>query len=843
MSTIYTTAVFNDDTTNNGTVLNGIFTETSNNAGTVSAATFSDTAVNSGDIINTGVFVGSATNSGQISGTANFTENTINAGTVAGAVVFAGNAVNNSTVAEAIFLGNAINNGTVSVSALFADNAANSNTGLVQGYAAFTDNTTNAGTVSGNADFSLSANNTLGNVGGTVGTFTQPNGYFPNGYFAGGVKTAPADYDIIVHLVGSFWYKYDETGTGAAATGNYYDGSSWFTFIGGVKTVVYNKPSNARLIGGSLYTYLSSSQLSVGAYIFQGASEDLRGNLLNPWVNNVLQLGLPADAYTFANDTMFMFNDKSNTLVTNNVGLITSAAISFYALVGSTWGETIYVNSEGDILNTTFGNWNESIHGPLRLSFPAYTTVFFGQSGISNCQYALSANNGKYEAHRGVFTTRYQVSAAEVGGFDTVYLYWNIVPGNPNPLNNHILYTNYEGSFDTGLLINPIPASATYIDAVADSSIQMHVIKPILVSNSEGRFVQVNAAALSGLTINDTPSIVAYRSATNSDPVSALENINGITLYTNGTLTNILSNYFFKFKNNTYYTNNQGVATVFSTPYTKFDQIYVPSINGEWATSGNGTTAYSALPFISENIYRQSQNITNLQVTVDEVTYSVRLNISDTGIVAVTGVNINSGLIHYTDRLITLLPNYIGEEVNAPYAEYLNPFDSSAYFAFNTEIYFFATTGIIQNIGKGYQYVDYASNADYIYAPYNTPTSALSAITDIQWSAGTNRLEILNEIKAINGTGYQFVSGYATAFSRSWVGYSDRNNPNYTGTLYTPISAESLTIGEKLYNNAALTSHYTNSIFFLTVEGTFNDPQFNIDPNTGEIISIGTYSY
>jgi hypothetical protein len=242
--TVAEEATFTGSAINTGTVAVAEFTGSASNAGTVTeAATFADTTTNSGIISGTATFSGSAENDGgTVAGEAVFADTAVNTGSVAGPVVFSGSAVNNGTVAEAIFLGSSQNGGTVTLSAVFAENAGNLATGLIQGDAVFADNTVNAGTIQGDAEIAATANGEQGTVAGSVTTYVQPDGAYAYGYFSGGSKTAPASYATVVYQAGSFWYKYDASGNGALASGNYSDGTSMFTFANGVKGAAYTPP-------------------------------------------------------------------------------------------------------------------------------------------------------------------------------------------------------------------------------------------------------------------------------------------------------------------------------------------------------------------------------------------------------------------------------------------------------------------------------------------------------------------------------------------------------------------------------------------------------------------------
>ena len=387
MSTIYTTAVFNDDTANNGNVLVGIFTGTSSNTGEVSAANFSETSTNDGLIVNSAAFAGTSVNNGQISGVATFKDNTQNIGVIAGPVIFTGNAVNNNTVAEAIFLGNSINNATVSVSAQFADAAGNSENGVVQGYAIFADNAVNSGYIYGDADFGPGASNTLGNVTGNVGTYTQADGFFPNAYYDQGSKTAPANYQTVVHEIGSFWYKYDSSGNGALATGLYNDGTNPlpFLFNQGVKglpiayaevilnsTTYYRNINNALQNGTILYTNDSLSQPAVNLNILQ----DLNSNGVKDRIttNN-------SGVVTIVNGYKFVDDVGSFWYCLGTLGIGTTIYIGDnYTEQEKVGASTIYFDTNGDNAADTVVLNSASVVASITLGTPksgAYSDGYY----------------------------------------------------------------------------------------------------------------------------------------------------------------------------------------------------------------------------------------------------------------------------------------------------------------------------------------------------------------------------------------------------------------------------------------------------------------------------------
>jgi hypothetical protein len=247
------TGIFEEDSQNGGIVDNGIFQDSSTNSGTVSTASFSGTSINSGTV-SIATFEESSLNSGSITESASFSDTTVNTGSISGTVTFSGSAsntggtiegnavfsdttVNTGTVSQAVFIGSSSNTGIITLSASFSDTSINS--GTVEGDAIFSDSTTNTGTIEGNAQIAATADNSSGTVSGSVTVYVQPDGYFANGYYNGGVKTAPPNYDTVVYQVGNVWYKYDASGNGSLATGNYSDGTSTFTFNNGVKGAAY----------------------------------------------------------------------------------------------------------------------------------------------------------------------------------------------------------------------------------------------------------------------------------------------------------------------------------------------------------------------------------------------------------------------------------------------------------------------------------------------------------------------------------------------------------------------------------------------------------------------------
>ena len=897
MSTIYTIAGFNDDTTNNGNVLSGIFTGTSTNAGQVSAANFSgssvndgvvvtsasftDTTVNNGELSGIATFAVSSTNNGtiydsvvfadttvnagQISGTATFRDNTQNTGVVAGPVIFTGNAVNNNTVAQAIFLGNSVNAGTVSVSALFADSAGNAGTGVIQGYTIFADNAVNSGTVNGDADFGPDTSNTLGTVTGNVGSYTQSNGYLPNGYYAGGVKTAPADYDIIVHLVGSFWYKYDESGNGSLATGNYYDGSSWFAFNNGIKTVVYNKPINSRRWTDSIYTYLSASSLDIGTVIYKTSAENLRGVLTDPRTRfDYLSTGihpsisLGTGFRSVANGTMLIPYGQPNSKVeyyTSEVGAITGITTNLRVYYGSNYDFNIDANNNVYRIFDFGANQEVDVRA---MNMP-------NLSGVQYLAYYISNVNGYKQAIRGYGILR----GLHLYGVDCVDIAHESIDGavfytaTGTDLLSNIIYNppwqqaaGYFNDLNYDLTsLSLIPASTTYLqNAVVSGSVGA----PIYVSNSEGRFIRTNAASIYGPLNYDQPNqsynVVGYISNPNSSPLSSLQEIQGRTIYKNGTLTEVLSNRFFVYGVNgiSVATNNQGVASVLTnTNYNIISGIDAPTTqfvfttSNTWLTGSGKTTAYSIPSFAPENInygnyyLRSGQTILNgrtythgVQVSGGEVCVTYQGIVWQYGIATdhITPVNSIVDYLNYgpvVDHIPSgnTYPNLIA--FNEPYQEVIIT-DENAMIIF-----------------AGYGFTD---NGVTIFGAV---TSA-SALAGNLWQTYSNgQFTPYNGSFIINGLGYYFINGYTTGIpARPWVGYfNETDKVGSASTLFTPTSATTLTVGTRLFTDPSLTQGGGgNGVWYLAVDGDYNDIQFFTigywdGANNGTITSIGLNTY
>lgn len=230
--------IFQDSSTNSGTVSTASFSGTSTNEGIISIAKFKESSINSGSITESASFFDTTVNTGSISGTANFSNSASNTGgTIDGSAVFSDTTLNTGTVSEAVFIGSSNNIGIITLSAYFSDTSING--GTIQGDAIFSDSTTNTGTIEGNAQIAATANNSSGTVSGSVTVYTRPDGYYQNGYYSGGVKTAPPNYNTVVYRIGNYWYKYDASGNGGLATGNFSDGTSMFTFDNGIKGLAY----------------------------------------------------------------------------------------------------------------------------------------------------------------------------------------------------------------------------------------------------------------------------------------------------------------------------------------------------------------------------------------------------------------------------------------------------------------------------------------------------------------------------------------------------------------------------------------------------------------------------
>ena len=400
--TVAEEATFSDSAVNTGTVAVAAFVGSASNAGTVTeAASFADTTSNSGVISGTATFSGSAENDGgTVAGAAVFADTATNTGIVSGAVVFTGDAVNNGTVAEAIFLGNSQNGGTVTLSATFAENAGNLGTGLVQGNAVFADNTVNAGTIQGNAEIAATANGEQGDVAGSVTTYTQPNGAFAYGYFSGGSKTAPASYATVVYQVGSFWYKYDASGNGALATGNYSDGTSMFTFANGVKGAAYTPPNVP-----TLYPYKTFVGTTNDAWSELSNWVDVYGNALSalPTSSDTVLVIAPMYAENLSVVGVILSGDNSVQLyapalaMTGNVSAYGSTEIHSIDVYGDVY---MYDNS---IVRDAV------VHGIAYLSDSATQNGNIGNPPV------ITLTNGLYEQNGTPYTGSANFGADEYG--------------------------------------------------------------------------------------------------------------------------------------------------------------------------------------------------------------------------------------------------------------------------------------------------------------------------------------------------------------------------------------------------------------------------------------------
>lgn len=230
--------IFQDSSTNSGTVSTASFLGTSTNEGIISIAKFKESSINSGSITESASFSDTTVNTGSISGTATFSNSASNTGgTIDGSAIFSDTTLNTGTVSEAVFIGSSNNIGIITLSAYFADTSING--GTIQGDAIFSDTTTNTGIIKGNAQIAATADNSTGTISGSITVYTQPDGYYQNGYYSGGVKTAPPNYNTVVYQINNYWYKYDASGNGGLATGNYSDGTSMFTFDNGIKGLSY----------------------------------------------------------------------------------------------------------------------------------------------------------------------------------------------------------------------------------------------------------------------------------------------------------------------------------------------------------------------------------------------------------------------------------------------------------------------------------------------------------------------------------------------------------------------------------------------------------------------------
>ena len=303
------TISFLDSASNEGTITQGTFSDTTVNLGTVEVASFAGTASNEGAVVS-----------------ASFSDGAVNIGTLTSGT-FLGTAINSGVVQVAEFFGTASNVGVIVEAAKFADTS--SNVGTVSGSAIFADTSVSNGVVEGTVQ--LGVNVTEGENQALTETpteYSQPDGFFPNAHYSGGSKAAPANYATVVHQVGSFWYKYDASGDGTLASGNYSDGTSLFTFTNGVKGAAYTPGSNV------LGSYYYAGSLTSGTTILYSDEA----------------LTTIADNITYIDAGVAKYTTNGSGVVTEE--FITLIAAGGYYYVGTfTSGTTVLYTS--DALTTT----------------------------------------------------------------------------------------------------------------------------------------------------------------------------------------------------------------------------------------------------------------------------------------------------------------------------------------------------------------------------------------------------------------------------------------------------------------------------------------------------------
>jgi hypothetical protein len=390
MSLISGNATFGADAINcssNSILGAAAFIDTAINQGTVSAASFSGTASNEGTVVSA-VFVDGAVNVG-----------TLTSGT------FLGAAVNSGVVTVAEFFGTASNAGVIVEAAKFADTS--SNVGTVSGSAIFTDTSVSNGVVEGSVQIGVSVtqgeNETLTE---TPTAYTQPDGFFPNAHYFEGSKSAPADYETVVYQVGAFWYKYDSSGNGSLATGNYSDGTSTFTFANGIKgnssTPSLNGPySTGYFLNGTIdnsitgtytaqddnvpYYYSAGVAYADGIYpefyILNGTPTDSATPLQasnNDWYTYSAGVGSPATGLFEDSGLWYEYTNGSRSLYTNltpfddngiwkvydNGGLVnyTSNAPVYESGSWYTYNDGVRSSVDGVFLYSN-GDWKEYVAG------------------------------------------------------------------------------------------------------------------------------------------------------------------------------------------------------------------------------------------------------------------------------------------------------------------------------------------------------------------------------------------------------------------------------------------------------------------------------------------------
>jgi len=345
-------------------------------------ATFGADAINcsSSSILGVAAFIDTASNQGTVS-VASFSDTAVNEGTAASAV-FSDGAVNVGSLTSGTFLGTAVNSGVVDVAEFFGTA---SNVGVIVEAAKFADTSSNVGTVSGSAIFAdtsisngvvegavqLGVNVTEGEnqaLTEEATLYTQTDGFFPNAHYSSGSKAAPANYATIVHQVGSFWYKYDASGDGTLASGNYSDGTSLFTFANGVKGAAYTPSFNVlgsyyyagSLTSGTTVLYSDEALTTIAngiTYIDAGVAKyttDGSGVVTEEAISQLDASGyyyagtLTSDTTVlYTSDTLettansIAYSDGSNYYTTDGSGVVTEEAISQLGASGYYYAGTL----------------------------------------------------------------------------------------------------------------------------------------------------------------------------------------------------------------------------------------------------------------------------------------------------------------------------------------------------------------------------------------------------------------------------------------------------------------------------------------------------------------------
>lgn len=451
---------FYGNTSNAGSICSSaIFGDASVNSGSVQKATFSGTSSNLGSVSGSAVFAETSSNLGVVLQTAVFNGSAVNVGSISGAVVFAGSATNSGTVTEASFIGTSINAGIVTQLAVFADSASNSSAGTVQGDAVFADTTSNSGLIQGDVEVAATASNS-GTVQGSSSVYTQPDGYFANGYYSGGSKTAPPNYETVVHLVGSFWYKYNASGIASLATGNYNDGSYLYNFESGIKgsivTLIEDIFTDASIDGA--YNITPYSYTTHNSRFYQDG-------IPYTGTHSVTDYQVQSDEYgpygytTSTRDIVFVVGTEVNGTVAPTV----TFADGVYTITGNVDVSSRSLTSLHFADCEVTGNFNCSGNSLTSLQgAPTSVTGDFNCYGnqLTSLQYAPSSVGGDFYCSNNQFSL-------PIISQDIDNVYWDYASNNTRKLatNHHYVHGNYYA--DVATLVNNI----TILYAASDSNV------------------------------------------------------------------------------------------------------------------------------------------------------------------------------------------------------------------------------------------------------------------------------------------------------------------------------------------------------------------------------------